>query len=361
MFGRQPRLPIDLAFGIERNQQHKSVLQYTQGLRERLRHSYQQATAASTDAQERQKSGYDLKTRGAIIEVGDKVLVKTLVFDGKHKLADRWEEDVYIVQEQPNTSIPVFVVGRENGEGRKRTLHRNHLLPIGTLQRPTEPREERPPSVPRPRKMAPQRPTPAPRQRKMAPARTMPDQETDTEEEEQSTLVKEPVQQHIEPLAEVSSQTTTDDESAEIEDSVQDATDDDQSQPGTEEALPDGDGHMSDLSGYLTDTEVDSEVIDQEPGQIDPRGDNPTSDAVPTRDKERPTPTPVPRQSERIRRKPPWMTSGEFELGQTKQADDQEWNRTSRRIRELASSGILDQLSGSLSQMLLSLVEGHKE
>ena len=61
------------------------------------------------------------------------MLVKVLTFDGKHKLADRWEEDPYIVQNQPNKDIPVFKIKKENGEGRIKTLHRKLLLPIGYI------------------------------------------------------------------------------------------------------------------------------------------------------------------------------------------------------------------------------------
>ena len=138
-----------------------------------------------------------------------------------------------------------------------------------------------------------------------------------------------------------------------MDNSDSDVSDDDQSQPGAEETLPDGDGHMSDLSGHQTDREVDPEETAQ--GQIYTRGDNTTSDTSPHRDQARPTP--APRQSGRERRKPPWMTSGEFELANRNQTQDPEWNRTSRRIRELASSDILDQLIGSFSQLLLSLVD----
>lgn len=54
-------------------------------------------------------------------------------FDGKHKLADKWEQEPYTVIAQPNEDIPVFTVRKENGEGRIRTLHRNLLLPVGFL------------------------------------------------------------------------------------------------------------------------------------------------------------------------------------------------------------------------------------
>ena len=46
----------------------------------------------------------------AVVDIGDRVLVKILAWDGKHRLSDKWEEDVYIVTRQPNSGIPVFEV-----------------------------------------------------------------------------------------------------------------------------------------------------------------------------------------------------------------------------------------------------------
>ena len=68
-----------------------------------------------------------------MVEPGDLVLVKVVAFDGKHKIADRWENDTYAVLSQPNPGIPVYVVQREDKGGPKRTLHRNLLLPINSL------------------------------------------------------------------------------------------------------------------------------------------------------------------------------------------------------------------------------------
>jgi hypothetical protein len=63
------------------------------------------------------------------------VLVRVLAFEGKHKIANRWEEDVYIVATQPNPDLPVYTVYKEvDPTQRQRTLHRNHLLPIGSIQ-----------------------------------------------------------------------------------------------------------------------------------------------------------------------------------------------------------------------------------
>ena len=94
-------------------------------LRKRLEDSYRIASEAADHSRAQQKKLYDSRIRGAMIQVGDRVLVRALAFDGKHKLADRWEEDVYIVHSQPNAHVPVFMVEKEKGHGKARTLHRN--------------------------------------------------------------------------------------------------------------------------------------------------------------------------------------------------------------------------------------------
>lgn len=87
---------------------------------------------------------YDQKAKGVGLREGDRVLVKVVAFDGKHKIADRWEDTPYIVLQQPNTNVPVFKVKREDGEGRCKTLHRNLLLPIGSkLPSPVPPPRHR--------------------------------------------------------------------------------------------------------------------------------------------------------------------------------------------------------------------------
>ena len=51
-----------------------------------------------------------LKVRGAALQEVDRVLVKVVTFNGKHKVADRWEEDPCHIMHQPNPDVPVFVV-----------------------------------------------------------------------------------------------------------------------------------------------------------------------------------------------------------------------------------------------------------
>ncbi len=120
--GREHRLPVDLAFGLDINHKKQPRSKYVKELRDRLRQSYKLAHKAANDTRKRQKKYYDTKARCYFVHTGDRVLVRVVAFDGKHKLSNKWEEDVYSVISQPNDSIPLYIVQKENGEGKKRTL-----------------------------------------------------------------------------------------------------------------------------------------------------------------------------------------------------------------------------------------------
>nr|KAG5692917.1 hypothetical protein BaRGS_031421 [Batillaria attramentaria]KAG5699313.1 hypothetical protein BaRGS_004250 [Batillaria attramentaria] len=122
MFGRHPRLPVDLVFGLNRNDDSRNHTTYVTELKRRLQESYKMAASAAETAQDRQKTRYDLRTRGAVLRPGDRVLVRILAFEGKHKLSDKWEEDVYTVESQPNQEIPVYVVAKEDDKRLMRPL-----------------------------------------------------------------------------------------------------------------------------------------------------------------------------------------------------------------------------------------------
>ena len=84
-----------------------------------------------------------MKTRGSVLQIWDKVLVKRLAFDGKHNLSNCWEKDAYIVIDQPNSDIPVYRLREENSERTVRTLHRHLLLSIGFISEEIMIRNER--------------------------------------------------------------------------------------------------------------------------------------------------------------------------------------------------------------------------
>lgn len=137
MFGRQPRLPVDLAFNLPlQNKSFKSHSQYVEKLRTTLQESYKLAIQNANKMADRNKARFDMRVKPSKLEPGDRVLVRAVRLRGKHKLADRWETDIYVVVEQAG-DLPVYTIKSETKDGSVRTVHRDLLLPCGFLA-PTE-------------------------------------------------------------------------------------------------------------------------------------------------------------------------------------------------------------------------------
>ena len=135
MFGRQPRVAIDLLLAIKEDskEEQKEHQTYMKQLKARLQHAFKLASEAAVQKQQKQKQLYDERRKGASLFAGDRILVRRTGFKGPHKLEDRWSEEVYVIKEQPDETIPVYRVQQEGNKGPIRTLHRNLLLPIEQL------------------------------------------------------------------------------------------------------------------------------------------------------------------------------------------------------------------------------------
>ncbi len=135
MFGREARLPVDICFGVtEDNQKTKSYLQYVAKLKQDLQRAYSLATESSDKNHQRNKKTHDKHVKEQALDKGDRVLLRNLGVTGKHKLKCKWRSSPYIVMEKlPN--LPVYKIKPERGMGAEKTIHRNHLLPIGYLVR----------------------------------------------------------------------------------------------------------------------------------------------------------------------------------------------------------------------------------
>ena len=290
---------------------------YIQELREPLVRAYDIASKAAEKARSKQKEGYDIRTRGATLELGDRVLVKVVAHDGKHKIADRWEDDVYIIMDQPNTDVPVYTVQKESGEGRKRTLHRNLLLPVGFIT-------ERKPAPP-------PRPVPAPRTR----TRTR----------------REPS-----PEPSVSDYNSSDDESfvpvriVHHPDFDADATLQDTDSQIQEDSEPIGDAHST-ASGVSGD---DSEDYDTKGSAST---DTPVQQQQDTAEQEEaPADTsPGLRRSSRVRKEPGWMRSGEY-VTKFAAPVTQQWQQKASFITDCIHKGLFSGLEKQAGEALLSVI-----
>ena len=126
MFGRHPRLAVDVAMGCIPKEPE---VDFRKDLKNRLDTAYRLATAQAEKSKVRYKNQYDWRVKGSTVVQGDRVLLKNVGIRGKKKLANAWEDPVYVVVGQQDGNIPVFV-RREDGKGAKKTVHRNLLLPV---------------------------------------------------------------------------------------------------------------------------------------------------------------------------------------------------------------------------------------
>ncbi len=132
MFGRKPRLSLDIALGLPT----ESTSPVIKSVHESLTTAYEIVSKSFESAKAKQRKYYNMKVKGANIEIGDLVLMKNVGLKGKNKLADKWKDEVFVVISQPNPDVPVFKIRLENGK-REKIVHRNLLLPL-TLPLPKD-------------------------------------------------------------------------------------------------------------------------------------------------------------------------------------------------------------------------------
>ncbi|MES9879749.1 MAG: DDE-type integrase/transposase/recombinase, partial [Sedimenticola sp.] len=359
MFGREPRLPVDLAFGLNpKEDTSANTSKYAEDLRNRFRSSYDKARKTIQTSQDKQKKSYDYRIRGAHLHPGDRVLVKVMAFEGRHKLVDKWSEDVYTIVRQINDKVPVFEVQREDGHGKKRVLHRNLLLPIGSLNEEQDPVLLQPsvPPSPTPRKRRagafpsePVPPTPAPRG---GPSPTP-----------RSSLISPPSRPVPAPRITPRIEDRSDDESDSDEDFVipipaacngPSAIDDHVGSGEELDVLPE---QPSDDSGSVQEAPDvlhggDARASDVEEDEASGETEEEGSDSG-TNVPEVATPEDRPRRSGRERRPPQWYTSGDFVMAQ--QPDSPDWRQRADFLRELTTAGHLP-MDNSVRDALLSVI-----
>ena len=84
---------------------------------------------------DKQKKYYDKKEKVVELSIGDQVLVRQKAFDGKPKIEDRFETDMYMIVDKPRRDMPVYRV--RSGE-KERILHRNLLVLVENQDRDSE-------------------------------------------------------------------------------------------------------------------------------------------------------------------------------------------------------------------------------
>ncbi|XP_073668068.1 uncharacterized protein [Paramisgurnus dabryanus] len=133
LYGRSPRLPVDLLFNLQPTEGNESHAEYVEKWQGRMRQAYEIASRTAGKESSRSKQGYDRKIHGVGLQPGGRVLVRNLSQrGGPGKLRSYWENRVYVIVKRRSNDSPVYEVIPEKG-GKMRVLHRNLLLPCDSL------------------------------------------------------------------------------------------------------------------------------------------------------------------------------------------------------------------------------------
>ncbi len=134
LFGRSPRLPVDLLFGLTSETETIDYKEYVKRWRQEMQEALEITRQTAKKTAERNKRNYDGKVRGSVLCPGYRVLVKNLTpRGGTGKLRNHWEDVVHTVVRQVGGKGPIYEVRPEQGKARSRVLHRNILMPCEYL------------------------------------------------------------------------------------------------------------------------------------------------------------------------------------------------------------------------------------
>ncbi|CAI5657640.1 unnamed protein product [Oreochromis niloticus] len=132
MFGRVPRLPIDVIFGsVIEHQDIMDYDRYVQTLWRDLKEAMDLAQEVARKNLKHHTDLYNRKVRGAPVVIGDRVLLANKKGRGKRKLADRWESVVYTVFDKNDESHTFKLM--DDSTGRVKVVHRNLIMPVNFL------------------------------------------------------------------------------------------------------------------------------------------------------------------------------------------------------------------------------------
>ncbi|CAH1247195.1 RTL1 [Branchiostoma lanceolatum] len=131
MFGRHARLPWDVTQGVDSDieEGEPSANDWVREHHERYQYAYAQAQKRLDEAAATRKRIYDKTAKEAPLLPGERVLVSNKKCRGRKKIQDRWERLPYIVREQPDAKVPVYIVEPVKGNGPTRKLHRQLMIP----------------------------------------------------------------------------------------------------------------------------------------------------------------------------------------------------------------------------------------
>ena len=133
MFGREPRLPINNKLNFANRKENATVHVYVEWLLNKLDVAFRKARENISRDAVSHKKYCDWNVRCHALERGDIVLVRKNLFDSNYKIADKWDDEPYMVESQTDDT-PVYSVVQMMPGSTSRILHRNMLHAAHSLE-----------------------------------------------------------------------------------------------------------------------------------------------------------------------------------------------------------------------------------
>jgi transposase InsO family protein len=135
LFGREPRLPLDILLNTYKMKQPQSHRQYIANWKSAMSEAYRIASEHAGTRAAIDKKRYDRHAISSTLLPGDRVLVRNNIErGGPGKIRSYWEPSIYKILEKVGDSGVVYRVQVENdATSRERVLHRNLLFPCPGL------------------------------------------------------------------------------------------------------------------------------------------------------------------------------------------------------------------------------------
>ena len=97
IYGRQPKLPIDIEYGVALDDNYSDCKSYAKKLQHHLRWAYEAAQKNIDKNTTRQKIYYDKSYKCASLQNGDLVMIRVVKPGTDYRIADKWEQDPWII------------------------------------------------------------------------------------------------------------------------------------------------------------------------------------------------------------------------------------------------------------------------
>lgn len=130
MFGREPRLPVDIVLGVEEREAEAPLEEWVEEHQKSLNVAYEAVQRKMENRRAERAARENDQHMAAEFEEGDLVLTRNHSVRGRNKIQDFWDPTPYQVVRPPPAKGVVYSVAPVGQEGPVRQLHRTELRSV---------------------------------------------------------------------------------------------------------------------------------------------------------------------------------------------------------------------------------------